>query len=157
MGLKPAKVWEIAKGFRGRAKNCYKLAKQQAEKALQHAYRHRREKKREHRSLWITRVNAGSREHGVGCSNLTGAAAAAPPPAPVLSQLLLVQVKYSHMMHGMRQLNIQLNRKMLSELAMYEPFSFQALVNQVAAMRGLEQPQQQQQQRQQQQQQLRQQ
>eukprot|EP00877_Chromochloris_zofingiensis_P014378 jgi/Chrzof1/9194/Cz03g39120.t1 len=110
MGLKPKLVFKLAKGFRGRAKNCGKIARQQVEKALVHAYRGRKEKKREQRSLWVTRVNAGSREHGV---------------------------TYSSLMHGLEQQNIQLNRKMLSELAMHEPCSFKALVDQVKFMRGM--------------------
>jgi large subunit ribosomal protein L20 len=65
MGLKRRLVWDIAKGFRGRAKNCIKIARQQAEKALQHAYKGRKDKKRDFRSLWIQRINAGAREHGV--------------------------------------------------------------------------------------------
>ncbi|KAI8476417.1 MAG: mitochondrial ribosomal protein L20 [Monoraphidium minutum] len=109
MGLHRRLVWKVAKGFRGRAGNCIKLARQQAEKALQHAYRGRKEKKREHRSLWVQRINAGSREHGV---------------------------KYSEFQAGLRSLNVQLNRKVLSELAAAEPFSFQALVDQVKFMRG---------------------
>lgn len=65
MSLHRRLVWKVAKGFRGRAGNCIKLARQQAEKALQHAYRGRKEKKRDQRSLWVQRINAGSREHGV--------------------------------------------------------------------------------------------
>jgi large subunit ribosomal protein L20 len=65
MGLHRRRVWEIAKGFRGRAKNCIKIARQQAEKALQHAYTDRRNKKFNMRALWHTRINAATREHGV--------------------------------------------------------------------------------------------
>jgi ribosomal protein L20 len=65
MGLHRRRVWEIAKGFRGRARNCIKIARQQAEKALQHAYKGRKDKKGDTRSLWIQRVNAAAREHGV--------------------------------------------------------------------------------------------
>jgi hypothetical protein len=65
MGLHRRRVWEIAKGFRGRAKNCYKIARQQAEKALQHAYTDRRNKKTDMRALWNQRINAATREHGV--------------------------------------------------------------------------------------------
>ncbi|GBF89165.1 50S ribosomal protein L20 [Raphidocelis subcapitata] len=110
MSLHRRLVWKVAKGFRGRAGTCIKLARQQAEKALQHAYRGRKEKKREARSLWIQRVNAGSREHGV---------------------------KYSEFQAGLKQMNVQLNRKVLSEIAATEPFSFQALVEQVKFMRGI--------------------
>lgn len=65
MGLHRRRVWEIAKGFRGRAKNCFKIARQQAEKALQHAYKDRRDKKTNMRALWNQRINAATREHGV--------------------------------------------------------------------------------------------
>lgn len=65
MGLHRRRVWEIAKGFRGRARNCIKIARQQAEKALQHAYKGRKDKKKDMRALWIQRVNAAAREHGV--------------------------------------------------------------------------------------------
>lgn len=67
MGLHRRRVWEIAKGFRGRAKNCFKIARQQAEKALQHAYTDRRNKKTDMRALWNQRINAATREHGVSC------------------------------------------------------------------------------------------
>ena len=58
-------ILKLAKGFRGRSKNCIRIAKQSVEKALQYAYRDRRNKKRDMRGLWIQRINAGSREHGV--------------------------------------------------------------------------------------------
>ncbi|PNX81133.1 50S ribosomal protein l20 [Trifolium pratense] len=59
------KVLELAKGFRGRAKNCIRIARERVEKALQYSYRDRRNKKRDMRSLWIQRINAGTRVHGV--------------------------------------------------------------------------------------------
>lgn len=59
------KILKLAKGFRGRAKNCIRIARQRVEKGLQYAFRDRRAKKREMRALWITRVNAGSRQYGV--------------------------------------------------------------------------------------------
>jgi large subunit ribosomal protein L20 len=65
MGLHRQRVWEIAKGFRGRAKNCIKIARQQAEKALQHAYTDRHNKKYDMRALWNQRINAATRQHGV--------------------------------------------------------------------------------------------
>jgi len=101
-GMGHRKLFDLAKGFRGRSKNCIKTARQSVEKALQYAYRDRRTKKRDMRGLWIERINAGSREHGV---------------------------KYSQLIHGLAQENVQLDRKVLSELAMHEPFSFRALVN----------------------------
>lgn len=103
------KVLKLAKGFRGRAKNCIRIARERVEKSLQYAYRDRRNKKRDMRALWIQRINAGAKEHGV---------------------------PYSRFVHGLAQENIQINRKVLSELAMREPHSFQALVNQVRFMRG---------------------
>ncbi|KAF3796379.1 50S ribosomal protein L20 [Nymphaea thermarum] len=80
------KIFKLAKGFRGRAKNCIRIARERVEKALQYSYRDRRNKKRDMRSLWIERINAGTRLHG-------------------------------------------LNRKVLSELSMHEPYSFKALVD----------------------------
>lgn len=58
-------VFKLAKGFRGRAKNCIRIARERVEKALQYSYRDRRNKKRDMRSLWIQRINAGTRQHGV--------------------------------------------------------------------------------------------
>ncbi|BDA44915.1 50S ribosomal protein L20 [Coccomyxa sp. Obi] len=103
------KVFQLAKGFRGRSKNCIRIARERVEKALQYAWRDRKAKKREMRSLWIQRINAASKEHGVS---------------------------YSKLMHGLQQDNIQINRKVLSEIAVQEPFSFKALVDQVRMMRG---------------------
>jgi hypothetical protein len=59
------KILRLAKGFRGRAKNCIRIARERVEKALQHSYRDRKEKKREMRGLWIQRINAGTRQYGV--------------------------------------------------------------------------------------------
>lgn len=59
------KILQLAKGFRGRSKNCIRAARERVEKALQYAYRDRRTKKRDMRGLWIQRINAGSRQHGV--------------------------------------------------------------------------------------------
>lgn len=58
-------IFKLAKGFRGRAKNCIRIARERVEKALQYSYRDRRNKKRDMRSLWIQRINAGTRQHGV--------------------------------------------------------------------------------------------
>ncbi|KAJ3672363.1 hypothetical protein LUZ60_007084 [Juncus effusus] len=96
------KVFKLAKGFRGRAKNCIRIARERVEKALQYSYRDRRNKKRDMRSLWIERINAGSRLHGVN---------------------------YGNFIHGLMKENVQLNRKVLSELAMHEPYSFKVLVD----------------------------
>lgn len=70
-------VLSLAKGFRGRSKNCIRVARERVEKALQYAYRDRKAKKRDMRSLWIQRVNAASKEHGVRsytCCNFVQAA-----------------------------------------------------------------------------------
>ncbi|KAK3709921.1 hypothetical protein QZH41_020030 [Actinostola sp. cb2023] len=90
------------KGFRGRSKNCYSLAVRRVHKALQYQYASRRLKKREMRSLWQTRINIASREH---------------------------DINYSTFMHEIARCNIQLNRKMLSELAIHEPKSFKSLTD----------------------------
>lgn len=63
-------VFKLAKGFRGRAKNCIRIARERVEKALQYSYRDRRNKKRDMRSLWIERINAGTRVHGVCTTSL---------------------------------------------------------------------------------------
>lgn len=129
------KVFRLAKGFRGRSKNCLRIAKERVEKALQYAYRDRRQKKRDMRSLWIQRINAGTKQHGVrrACSAVSTPARAAHRQLEVL---LLVQVTYSTFIHGLKEENIQVNRKVLSELAMQEPYSFKSLVDQVKFMRG---------------------
>eukprot|EP00850_Spirogloea_muscicola_P000796 SM000003S11041 [mRNA] locus=s3:541347:541984:- [translate_table: standard] len=101
-GMGRAAIFALAKGFRGRSKNCIKTARQSVEKALQYSYRDRRNKKRDMRSLWIERINAGARQHGV---------------------------RYGEFVHGLDSENVQLNRKVLSELAMYEPYSFRSLVD----------------------------
>lgn len=63
--MNKGKIFKLAKGFRGRAKNCIRIARERVEKALQYSYRDRRTKKRDMRSLWIQRINAGTRIHGV--------------------------------------------------------------------------------------------
>eukprot|EP00128_Syssomonas_multiformis_P003778 Colp12_sorted_trinity150504_noHs@12077 len=93
-------VFALTKGYRGRSKNCFRLAKNRLEKALQYQYASRRLKKRDMRSLWINRINAGSREHGV---------------------------PYSRFMHGLVLNNVALNRKVLAQLAIHEPRSFKGL------------------------------
>lgn len=91
-----------AKGFFGRRKNVWTVAKNAVEKAMQYAYRGRKEKN--FRSLWITRINAGCREHGVS---------------------------YSKFMGDLKRNNIELNRKVLADLAMNHPEAFKAVVDQV--------------------------
>lgn len=106
------RILQLARNLRGRARNCIKLARNRVEKGLQHAYVGRKLKKRYWRSVWIQRINAATKEHGV---------------------------PYSRFIPGLQAENIHLNRKVLSELAMNEPFSFKALVDQVKFMRGLPQ------------------
>ena len=100
------KVLKIAKGFRGRAGSCLTIARERGERALQYAYRDRKTRKRDFRSLWIQRINAGVRQAGL---------------------------TYSSFMNGLRKLNIVIDRKMLSEMAINEPESFKELVNNVKA------------------------
>ena len=74
--MNKGKIFKLAKGFRGRAKNCIRIARERVEKSLQYAFRDRRTKKRDMRSLWITRITAGSRQYGVSCRLLPACAAA---------------------------------------------------------------------------------
>ena len=94
------KVIKKAKGFRGRRKNTFKVAKQAVEKSMQYAYRDRKVRKRDFRSLWTQRINAGAREHGIS---------------------------YSVFINGLKKLNIALDRKILADLVMHEPNSFKYL------------------------------
>jgi large subunit ribosomal protein L20 len=100
------KVVKLAKGYRGRGKNVFRVAIERVEKGLQYAYRDRRVKKRTFRGLWIQRINAGAREHGL---------------------------TYSQFMNGMKQAGIELDRKVLSDLAVHEPAAFKSLVDQAQA------------------------
>jgi large subunit ribosomal protein L20 len=74
------KIFALAKGFRGRAKNCIAIARERVEKGLEYAYRDRKNKKRDFRGLWIQRINAGAREHGVSARP----GPACTPPSPLL-------------------------------------------------------------------------
>ncbi len=98
------KIMKQAKGYYGRRKNVWTVAKNAVEKAMLYAYRDRRNKKRNFRSLWITRINAGAREHGMS---------------------------YSQFMGAVKANNIQLNRKVLADLAMNHPEAFKAVVDKV--------------------------
>lgn len=98
------KVMKQAKGYFGRRKNVYTVAKNAVDKAMLYAYRDRRQKKRNFRSLWITRINAGARLHGMS---------------------------YSQFMGKVKANNIELNRKVLADLAMNHPEAFEAVVNKV--------------------------
>ena len=108
--MRAEKILKLAKGFRGRAKNTIRTARNRVEKGLHYAYRDRRAKKRDFRAEWIQQINAAAREHGV---------------------------KYGEFMHGLKEENIDVNRKMLADLAQNEPFSFKALVDQVKRMKGI--------------------
>jgi large subunit ribosomal protein L20 len=97
------KVLGLAKGYRGRGSTAYRIAIEKVEKGLQYAYRDRRNRKRDFRGLWVQRVNAGAREHGL---------------------------TYSQFMHGLKLAGIDLDRKVLSDLAIREPDAFAAIVAQ---------------------------
>ncbi|WP_375460939.1 50S ribosomal protein L20 [uncultured Enterovirga sp.] len=103
---KHKKVLDAAKGYYGRRKNTIRIAKQAVEKAMQYAYRDRKNRKRTFRSLWIQRLNAASREHGL---------------------------TYSRLVDGMAKAGIEIDRKVLSDIAIREPESFAAIVAQAKA------------------------
>ena len=98
------KIMKLAKGYFGRRKNVWTVAKNAVEKAMSYSYRDRRNKKRTFRRLWITRINAGARMHGMS---------------------------YSQFMGAVKKNNIELNRKVLADLAMNHPEAFEAVVNKV--------------------------
>ncbi len=98
------KVLKATKGYFGRGKNVWTVAKNKYEKGLQYAYRDRRVKKREFRALWIMRINAGAREYGIS---------------------------YSQFMGMVKKAGIELNRKVLADLAMNHPEAFKAVVEKV--------------------------
>lgn len=100
------KVLKMAKGYRGRAKSCFRTAIERVEKGLQYAYRDRRTKKREFRKLWIMRINAGARQHGMS---------------------------YSVLMNGLKKANVDMDRKVLAHLAMNDAAAFEALAKQAKA------------------------
>lgn len=96
------KVIKQAKGYRGRRKNTFRTAVQAVERSLQYAYRDRKVRKRNFRALWIQRINAGSREHGL---------------------------TYARFMNGLKLSGIEIDRKVLADLAVREPEAFKALVD----------------------------
>ncbi len=98
------KILKLAKGFRGRAKNCFRVAVQKVEKALQYAYRDRKARKRNFRALWVQRINAAVR-----MNNMT----------------------YSRFIDGLNKANITVDRKILSDIAVHNPKSFQNIVEKV--------------------------
>ena len=97
------KILDLAAGYRGRSKNAFRIAIEKVEKGLRYAYRDRRNRKRSFRGLWIQRINAGVREHGL---------------------------TYSQFMNGIKKAGIGLDRKVLSELAIREPAAFAQLCRQ---------------------------
>ena len=97
------KMVDAASGYRGRASTNFRIAIEKVEKGLRYAYRDRRAKKRNFRGLWIQRINAGVREHGL---------------------------TYSQFMHGIKLAGVDLDRKVLSDLAIREPEAFAAIVAQ---------------------------
>ncbi|HRQ61149.1 MAG TPA: 50S ribosomal protein L20 [Alphaproteobacteria bacterium] len=100
------KVIKLAKGYYGRRKSCFRTAVQAVEKAGQYAYRDRRAKKREFRALWIQRINAAARLHGL---------------------------TYSALMHGLKLAGIELDRKVLSDIAIRDEAGFAAIAKQAEA------------------------
>ncbi|MBF0624982.1 MAG: 50S ribosomal protein L20 [Magnetococcales bacterium] len=100
------KVLELAKGYRGRHHSCFRIAKQKVDKGLQYAYRDRKVRKREFRSLWIVRINAAARLHGLS---------------------------YSRFMDGLHKAGIDLDRKVLADLAVTQPEGFAKLAESARA------------------------
>ena len=94
------KVFALAKGYRGRRKNVYRVAKQAVMKAGQYAYRDRRQRKRQFRQLWIVRINAGARENGLS---------------------------YSKFMYGLKLAGVEMNRKILADMAVNDAEGFATL------------------------------
>ena len=107
------RVLEQAKGYYGRRKNVFRVATQAVDKAQQYAYRDRKVRKRNFRALWIQRINAGAREHGM---------------------------KYNQVINGLNLAGIEIDRKVLSDLAIREPEAFKALLDQAKAALGTAQP-----------------
>lgn len=104
------KIIKMAKGYRGRSKNCFRIAIQKVEKGLQYAYRDRKCKKRTFRTLWIQRINAATRSY---------------------------ELAYSQFMKGISILNLNLNRKALSEIAYHHPKTFRSIVDSVKSVLSL--------------------
>ncbi len=100
------KILKLAKGYRGRAKNCFRVAVEKVEKGLRYQYRDRRARKRNFRALWIQRINAAAREHGL---------------------------VYSQFMNGLNKAGVELDRKVLADIAVKDAVMFKALAEQAAA------------------------
>ena len=105
---KHKKVFKKAKGFYGRRKNVFRVAVQAVERSMQYAYRDRRNKKRDFRGLWIQRINAGVRMHGL---------------------------TYSQFISGLKKATIEIDRKVLAELAVNQPETFKILVEKAQSAR----------------------
>ena len=103
------KIIDQAKGYRGRRKNVYRVAKQAVMKAGQYAYRDRRQRKRQFRTLWIARINAAARAEGMS---------------------------YSVFMNGLKKAAIDIDRKVLADLAVFDKAAFQQIVGQAKASLG---------------------
>ena len=103
------KVLDQAKGYRGRRKNVYRIAKEAVMKAGQYAYRDRRQRKRQFRTLWIARINAAAREQGLS---------------------------YSVFMNGLKKAAIDIDRKVLADLAVFDKTAFAQIVGQAKASLG---------------------
>ncbi len=97
------KILKLAKGYRGRSSTCFRIAVEKVEKALQYAYRDRRNKKRDFRGLWIQRINAGARQLGL---------------------------TYSQLINGLNKAGVEVDRKIMADLAVRSPEAFSALVKQ---------------------------
>ncbi|MBE3549825.1 MAG: LSU ribosomal protein L20p [Brockia lithotrophica] len=100
------KILKLAKGYRGAKHSLYRVAKQQVMKSLVYAYRDRRQRKRDFRRLWIVRINAAVRAHGL---------------------------TYNRFIYGLKQAGVAVNRKMLADLAVRDPQAFLALVEKAKA------------------------
>ncbi|HSG64268.1 MAG TPA: 50S ribosomal protein L20 [Gammaproteobacteria bacterium] len=96
------KILDEAKGYYGARSKTFKVAKQAVIKAGQYAYRDRRQRKRQFRSLWITRINAAARAHGLS---------------------------YSRLVHGLNQADIEIDRKVLADIAVYDPEAFATIAS----------------------------
>jgi len=112
-GFAKKKYFKLAKGFYGRAKNCHKVAIQKVEKSLQYAYRGRRIRPRLRRREWITTIGAAVRDHGL---------------------------RYAQFAHALAWSNIRLDRKILADLAINEPFTFKAVADELRLQVGIPVP-----------------
>ena len=98
------KVLKMAKGYKGRSKNVFRVAIEKVEKGLQYAYRDRRTKKRNFRSLWIQRINAGAREHGMS---------------------------YSQFIKAIKDAEVEIDRKILADIAANNPLTFKSIIEKI--------------------------